>query len=221
MIDKDIIIYANLPAKKYRWISYITLTQIGFLALNLFVLPTKKLLREREEALANKAIKIEKEQDSTSDGFQPRYKLNPDYDPATLFQRLKRMSYNELFTINNVKENLQDRPLISLGIIGVASLITSAFFLYAHRTVHMITLMPGGRVRFAFFSPIFSRPPTLELPLRDVSCVQGRKSKNNYSILKLRKYWGYHLVHKAEGQFLEPKMYDKYLGYKRAWAETN
>lgn len=220
-IDKETVVYANLPATKFRWISYVTLAQVGFIALNLFLMPTKRLIRERQEALANKT-KEEGQDSLSSDDSKPKNepKLDTDTDSTTLLQKLKNMNYAELFSISNVKENFQDRPLVCLGIIGAASLISTGYFFYAIRTVHMVTLLPGERVRFAFFSPVFSRPSTLELPLRDVSCVQGRKSNSNYSILKLRNFRGYHLVHKTEGQFVDPKAYDKYLGYQRAWAET-
>lgn len=193
--------------------------QLGFIVLNIFVMPTTRLIRERQEALANRVIKKErkKEEDDLNE-FPIDYELNPDYDPATFFQRLRRLKFSEIFSLRNVKENFQERPFLSLGLLSAGVLVSSAFFVFARRTVHMITLIPGERVRFAFFSPTFSQPPTIELPLREVSCVSGRKSKFVYSILKLKNYRGYHLVHKTEGEFLEPKMYDKYLGYKRSWA---
>lgn len=85
----------------------------------------------------------------------------------------------------------------------------------------MITLLPHGRVKFDFFSPLgVGRPPSIELPLKDVSCVQTRESSGNFSILKLRGIIGYHLVSKKEGEFLEPRLYDEHLGYSRSWART-
>lgn len=196
-----------------------TLAQIGFLAVNIFVMPTSRLLKERQEALSNRVIKRErKKEEEDPNEFPIEYELNPDYDSATFFQRLRRLKYSEIFSFKNVKENMQEQPILTLGLFSAATLVSSAFFMYARRTVHMITILPGERVRFAFFSPTFSKPPTIELPLREVSCVSGRKSKYQYSILKLRNYRGYHLVHKTEGQFIDPKMYDKYLGYKRSWA---
>lgn len=225
-IKKPVVVYASLPFKKYRWISYVSFIQVGFLVVNLWFLPTSRLVAERNEALANRVIKKKKSDDltnnqnSSSDEWEDELVINPDYDPATVFERFKRLDYKELFTIRNVINNITERPLISLGLVASSVLISSSFWIYARRTLHMITLLPNERVRLSFFSPM-GKPPSIELPLRDISCVQSRQSKHNYSILKLRGRLGFHLVHKAEGQFLEPKLYDKYLGYERSWAKKS
>lgn len=216
-IEKEVLVYCSLPFKKYRWISYMSVIQIGFLALNTVILPTPRLLKERQEAVKNRLKKKEKSDDSV---VWDEYEPNPDYDPSTVWEKIKRLNHKDLFAPSNILKNIVERPYLTLGLLGVSALMTSAFVMYAHRMAHLITLLPNERVRFSSFSAFaIGKPPTIELPVRDVSCVQGRKSKHNYSILKLRGYWGYHLVHKSEGQFLEPKLYDKYLGYERSWAK--
>lgn len=196
--------------------------QIGFLTLNLLFLPTSRLLRERQEALENRLRRKQRDENETKSPYsiEDEFELNPDYDPATVWQRIKRLDYKQVFSIGNVVDNIKERPFLTLGILGSSALITSALVIYAHRMAHMITLLPNDRVRFSSFSVLaIGEPPTIEIPLRNVSCIQGRKSKNNYSILKFKGYKGYHLVHKSEGQFIEPKLYDKYLGYQRSWAQ--
>lgn len=219
VIDKEILVYVSLPYKKYRWISYISVVQVGFIALNLFVLPTRRLIQERQEALKNRVRRKEIKEQS-QDGYVDEFEINPDYDNATFFQRLKRLNYRDLFTIQNLSQNMSDRPLFSAGAILSMGLVSTAFCIYASRIIHKVTLLPNDRVKLAFFSAFaVGKPRTLELPLHYISCVSPRKSKHNYAILKIKNHLGYHVIQKSEGQFLEPKLYDKYLGFERSWAK--
>lgn len=219
VINKEILVYANLPYKKYRWISYISVIQVGFIALNLFVLPTRRLVQERQEALKNR-VRRKEIKEKSQDGYVDEFEINPDYDDATVFQRLKRLNYRDLFTLKNVSQNISDRPLFSAGVVLSMGMVSAAFFTYARRIIHKVTLLPNERVRLAFFSAFaLGKPKTLELPLHNISCVSSRHSKHNYAILKIKNYLGYHLIQKTEGQFLQPKLYDKYLGFERSWAK--
>lgn len=218
-IEKETLVYVSLPYKKYRWISYLSVVQVGFIAINFFVLPTSRLIRERSEALQNRVRRKEKKEVST-DGYVEKFEINPDYDGATVLQRLKGLDYREVFTIHNVVQNIGERPLLSAGIFVSMGLVTTAFCIYARRILHMITLLPNDRVRLAFHSAFaIGKPKSVELPLHHVSCVAPRQSKHNYAILKIKNNYGFHLIHKAEGKFLEPKLYDKYLGFERSWAK--
>lgn len=219
VIEKETLIYVSLPYKKYRWLSYLSLIQVGFIGINFFVLPTPKLIEERREALRNKVRRKEKIE-KPLDEYEDEFEVNPDYDGATVFQRLRRLDYREVFTLKNVVQNISERPFLSAGVLVSMGLVTTAFCLYAQRIVHMVTLLPNDRVRLAFHSAFaIGKPKSLELPLQHLSCVAPRQSKHNYAILKIKNKYGYHLVHKAEGHFLEPKLFDKYLGFERSWAK--
>lgn len=225
-IDQEILIYQSLPYKKHRWIGYASVFHMGFLALNALVLPTPRLIRERTEALHNRVKKkqqpkiIDDEASTLNNSeYIEEYEPNPEYDPATVWQRLRRLAWREIFNPNNIKENFLERPAVSIGFLGVSALVCSAYLLYARRSIHKIFLLPNGRARLNFFSPFaIGKPPSLDIPLDNISCVTNRKSKVNYAILKIKGYWGYHLVHKVDGDFLEPKLYDQYLGFERSWA---
>lgn len=218
-MGKEIVLYANLPYNKYRWYGYISAAQVGFVLFSLIVMPTPRIIEERKIA----SDRRDKRRD-VNPGEQSLERTNEPvaakarHETATLWQRLRRFDYSELLSPGNFKENIVDRPYLSVGMLGATSLISFAFYIYTHRIAHVITLLPNQRVRFESFSAFaFGRPRSVELSVRDVSCVVGRKSPNNYSILKFKGYRGYHLVHKTEGIFLEPKLYDEYLGYERSW----
>jgi hypothetical protein len=217
-LSKEIVIYINQPYSKFRWLGVISTVQIGFVMLNFILMPTNKLIEQRAEALKNRVIKKKVEE---TEGILDEYEPNPDYDPATVFQRLKRLDYGELFSPKNAIDNMVSRPILSTVAVGASLLISFALHIYCRRMAHIITLLPNERVRFTSFSPFaLSKPPSIEVPLTNISCVQGRKAPTNYSILKIKGYYGYHLVQKQDGKFLEPKLYDQNLGYSRSWAVT-
>lgn len=219
-INKEILIYHNLPYKKYRWISYISIIQVGFIGFNLIVLPTPKLMQERQDASKSKIKKkpIESLDQTKPEEIFEQYESNSDYDSSTLFQKFKDLSWKELLSFRNISDNVTQRPLLSSALLAASILVSSGFCLYARRNIHKVYLLPGDRVRFHLFSAFaIGKPPRLEVPLQNVSCVHDRKSANNYSILKIKGYQGYHLIHKSEGQFLEPKLYDKYVAFSRPW----
>lgn len=208
-ISREIVLYASLPAKKYRWITYLTIPITGLAGLNLFLIPTKELMEKHDEIIAKRALEAKKNKEEGSS--------NLDTSRGTLPQRLQRVDFRKMFSLKTIWNNIQDKPRDCAIMILTGIVFPSMGFLYTRRILHIITLLPGERVRFTFF-PLAHRPPsTLELSIRDVSCRQSRQSKHNYSILKLKNRWGYYLVHKNDGQFLEPKLYDNHLGYKRAW----
>lgn len=214
--SQEIVLYVNQPFKKFRWLGFLSVVQVGFVMLNFILMPTPKLIEERAEALRNR---VRKKKVEGSEQVIDEYEPNPDYDPATVSQRLKRLSYGELFSPKNIVDNLVSRPVLSSVAFGSAFLISSASYLYCRRMAHIITLLPNERIRFTSFSPhAFGKPPSIEVPLENISCVTGRKSATNYSILKFKGYYGYHLVQKRDGQFVEPKLYDQHLGYSRSWA---
>lgn len=220
-INKEILIYHNIPYSKYRWISYITLTQATFLFINLFLIATPKLIEERRRAMSNYYIKVKVEDDDEySHLMDERYVPNPDYKPLTLQERIIKTLKSDIFTLSNLAQNFKERPFYCSGIVIASTSVGAACTFYARRMVHQITLLPGDRVRMDFFNPFpWGKPIAKTIPLKDVSCQLGRKSSKSYSILRLRNHWGYHLVHKKEGEFLEPKLYDRYLGYSRSWSK--
>lgn len=212
IINKEVLVYSSQPFTKYRWIGFMSTIQIGFVLLSVSLMPTQKLIDERR--LASERNKKEEVECSLSN-------RSSSQDYVSLWEKLKRAQYNEIITYNNVRDNMVDRPYIFFGLIGASIAISSAFFIYARRIAHKITLLPKDRIRFESFTPFaIGAPPKTELPLRNVSCVSGRRSQTNYSILKFKGYRGYHLVHKTDGRFLEPKLYDEYLGFKRSWDKS-
>lgn len=210
-IEREILIYNSLPFKKYRWLSYMSAFQVGFLLLNLVVQPTPALVEDHRRA-SNEGKSEKKPKES---GPKSKSSINK----TALWQQLQDFNYDEVFSVKNLVTNIRERPYFSVCTLAASVLMTSAATLYAHRMAHAITLLPKDRVRFSYFSILgVGKPPYVEMPLRDVSCVLGRQTDKNYSILKFKGYIGYHLVHKSEGLFLNPKLYDKHLGYERAWA---
>lgn len=216
-ITKEVLIYANLPPTKFRWIGYVAFAQIGFIGLNFLVLPTQRIVREREEAIKNKVIK---KQITTSEGETiERWEPNPDYDSATILQRLWRLDYYEIFNFRNFKDNIAGRPYMTAGMTAAAILVAGSLSLLVKRNIHKITLLPNERVRITVFPTlVFKSDRSMEMSLRDISCVQPRNSEHRYSILKLRGYRMFHLVEKQEENFIEPQLYDQYLSYERSWA---
>lgn len=198
-IHKDVIIYKLEPLKKFRWISYLTLGQALIVGVNIIFLP-----KERDKQTLKAPAKQQSE--FVAD------------DTVLAVKNSTGDCMNDLLSWNNIKDNFKTRPVICWSMITTSILISLGLTIYARRTAHMITLLPGNRVRFSSFSPLGSgSPPVVELPLTDVSCVSGRMSQN-YSILKFRGYFGYHLVN-TEGKFVHPKLYDENLGYKRSWLD--
>lgn len=221
-INKEILIYRSIPYTKYRWIGYMSAVQFGFLSMNLFFLPTSRLIRERREALENRIIRRQKEDDERNHDpnvIEDEFIPNPDYDPSSLLERFKKLNIQDLFTLENLKNNISENPYLSIGLLSASIAITTAFTTFARRTIHTITLLPYERVRLTFFTPFcHGQPPALESSLRNISCVAPRTSPHNYAILKLKGYRGYHLISKKEGEFLQPKLFDNHLGYSRSWA---
>lgn len=219
-IHKEIRIYHNIPHKKYRWISYVSFFNISFISVNLFFIATPKLLRERTSAIKDMYLKKEVIDPDNPDG-EPiiEYELDPNYDDTGIFKKIFQSFRRDIFTLENFTNNFKERPYYCSGLLTSSILVGVAFTMYARRMVHTITLLPANRVRLQFFNPLpIGKPITRVVHLRDISCQQDRNSKHNYSILRLKGSWGYHLVHKTEGEFLHPKLYDKYLGYQRSWA---
>lgn len=217
MNNKDILLYISEPYKRFRWISVVSVIQVGFALVSVLVMPTQKIIDERQEARAKFKEKTERPNQQSRD-VPSKEVAEIQEDQTTLWARVKQFDYGDIFSIHNVKENLAGRPYLSIGILGATSVISFALHMYARRVAHRVSLLPNERIRFESFSPLaLGKPPSIEVPARDISCVSGRKSANNYAILKLRNYWGYHLIHKTEGTFLQPKLYDEHLGYKRSW----
>lgn len=214
-IERELLIYASLPYKKFRWVSYLSLMQVGFVGINLMVLPNTSLIQKQNKPIEEQK-QVDQDVERNINGNQKQQQQN-----RGIINRLTDPnSYKGLVSLETTIDNIKENPLLTTTMITCSTLIVSAVFFYAKRSIHTITLLPNEKVKFQFFSPFAMREPsTLVLPLRNVSCKSARKSKQNYSILKLKGYRGYHLVHKAEGYFLEPKLYDKYLGYERSWSK--
>lgn len=204
-IAREIVVYSCQPHNKYRWISYVTIGQLSFIVVNLFVLPTPELVAKRQA----KKISV------SNDGG-----LNQSQNSLGLRQKLAELNYGEIFSTSNIVSNLTGRPYFSFGLIFASGLITMGLIMRARRSIHMMTLLPEDKVRISTFSPIaMGKPPTIEIPLSHLSCLQPRESGNkNYSMLKIKGRVGVHLLDKAEGVFHEPKLFDQYLGYARSWA---
>lgn len=209
---KDTLIYINNPFKKFRWFSYVALGQIGFVTLNLALWPNEKLVYERDKVL----------QDREKRKLTGKALEGDQVESRSIFEGLKSFEYSTLFTLRSIYENVKERPKSAFAMLSVTAFMTTASWFMTKRSIHMIKLLPNDRVEFSLFSMLaLGKPPTLVVPLREVSCRTGRKGKTNYSILKIKGYSGYHLVHKPDGIFLEPKLYDKHLGYSRNWAQES
>lgn len=210
-ILKETLVYQNQPATKFRWTGYVAIGQSTLLLLNLFFLANTDQVERRRQALKQGKNSKGENQDDCSK------KQTKD----SLLVQLGNLMVNDILTVKNLVNNICDRPYVSGLTITVTGLVSAAIIIFSKRNIHKITLLPGERVRFHFFSPyIFGKPYERELPIRDVSCKQGRMSSGNYSILKIRDRRAFFLVDK-KGDFTEPKLYDKNLGYLRAWAEKN
>lgn len=216
-INKEILIYQNLPFKKYRWISYLSAIQLGFLLTNILLIPPEKLKKERREAQAKHKEKMSNK--GPSDEFQSESVSDPEN--FAIIEKIKKLTTGDLFSLQNFFDNVRDNPYLSIGLMSASAVMFGALNVYARRTIHTITLLPSERVRLTFFTPTcVGKAPSLDIPITKISCVSPRTTPNNYSILKLQGYIGYHLVSKKEGEFVEPVLYDQYLGYSRSWAES-
>lgn len=214
---KEKVIYINQPFKKYRWISYYSLIYVSLVALNMVILPFPQILKEHLDSSKSKFRK-KNDENGTFD-IESSYELNPDYKEVSLTERIAKFDYKDVLTGKYLAMNFKQNPALVIFALGGGVLIPSLFSLYLRRIVHKITLTSNNRVKFEFFSPIaFGKPPRLEVPIQSVSCRIGRTTTQRNSILKLRGYWGYHLVNLQDGVFNYPELYDSHLGYERSWA---
>lgn len=221
VVSKEILVYKNVPVTKYRWISYFALFHTGIMSLNLFFLATPKLLEERNDAIKNKyrPREMKPEEEANPELIPDKWELNPDYVPDTIVTKLKNAFRKEIFTFENFKNNLTERPYLAATMLGSTALIMGLFSFYSRRMIHRLILLPDDKVRIELFNAMpIGKPLAKEIALTDISCKAGRKSNHNYSLLQIRDTWGFFLVHKTEGEFVEPKLFDKYLGFERSWA---
>lgn len=209
-IQKETLLYCNVPYKKYRLLGFSAVLQVGFVTINLLMMPSKKLMEQHEEAKKNRALR----EPTNEELFNAEVVKS-----LTFMQRIARLDYREILDPMNVYENLTGRPWISIPLIGFSLAYTSLCISYTRRVAHMISLLPNGYVRFSSFTPFgFKKSPSILVAVRDVSCVTPRQAATNYAVIKIRGYRGTHLIHKTHGQFLEPKLFDEYLGQTRSWA---
>jgi len=214
-VDKEVLIYRSTPYKKYRWISYITVLQVGLIITNTLFMPTKKYRTERKEAEARKVGRKKRDPSETDAQDQLMEETKPK--SGTLLEQVQKVETN-LVSLQNLIDNAKERPKTLAVLLGGSILMATALIFFARRSIHMITLLPKDRVKFSVFSPLaFSEPPTMTMALRDVSCRSPRDLSKNYSILKLRGYKGFHLVSTKDGEFLEPELYDEHVGVSRGW----
>lgn len=215
---KGIVVYSNLPFKRFRWITYYSAAYVSLVGLNLLVLPFPKLVEERLDTLKNKYRKREKNESGLFD-FDHVYEPNPDYVEQPRNQRLANYDLKDALAGKYFIMNLKDKPALVIASTAAGFLVPILFQFYLRRLVHKITIVPNDRVKFEFFSAFaIGRPPCLEVPLNSVSCEISRSTAKRFSILKLKNHLGYHLVSVKEGTFHDPKLYDSLLGYQRSWA---
>lgn len=136
----------------------------------------------------------------------------------TVWEKIKQIDFGNIFSLKNIVQNFKDSPYTCGTLVGAAGLISAGSIIYAKRTAHMIHLLPDKQIRFTFFSPLgLGRPPSIEVPTTDVACISGRATATNFCILKLRGHYGYHLVSKKDGEFIDSELFDQHLGYSRSW----
>lgn len=226
-ITSDVLIYINQPYRQFRVFGLLAVTYTAFMGVNFIVSPTKEMLALRERSIREQKEKLKKvreEELNSETEFQTEFvDMRPRSIP-TPEEKLpfhKRLDWKGTFDKKNMIQNFKDRPYLNGGLLLASVAIVVGFLVYPRRQIHSITLLAGGdKVRFTLFSPwALKKPSELVLPLKDVSCVSGRDSKRTFSILKLRGYKMYHLVSLGgKAEFLQPQLYDKYLGYSRSWA---
>lgn len=208
-INKETLLYCSAPYKKYRLMGFSVVLQVSVVLANILLMPSKKLLAQHEEARKKRAREP-----------TPAEELDAKVVKSLgLVQRILNLDYKEIFDPANIYENIKGRPYICLPLIGFSLAYTGLVIIYTRRVAHMISLLPTGHVRFSSFTPFgFRKSPSVVVPVRDISCVTPRQADTNFAVIKIRGYRGTHLVHKSEGQFLEPKLFDEYLGQTRSWA---
>lgn len=217
-ITREIVVFSCLPFKKYRWVTYVTMGQVGFITVNLFVLPTPALMAERESMkMLDGGVRVR----TGNLDLEFSGPVSKQGDSSTsLIRRLTNLDFRDIFSTNNVVANLIGRPYFSGALLASMCLITAGLVYRSKRSIHMITLLPQDKVRIATFSPTaFGKPPTIEIPHSHVSCVQPREGTNTYAMLRIKNYRGIFLIDRAEGTFHEPKLFDEYLSYARSWAD--
>lgn len=220
-INKETLLYYNSPYKKYRWMGIINVVQIAFAVANVAFMPSNKLIQEHREAMERRVRKVTKPSDQNPSEMVEEFELNPEVEPLSLFQRMLRMDFSELLSPNNIYETAKDRPAFFFPVVGFSIIYTALTFLYTRRMAHKVSLLPTGHVKFSSFSPFAVKPPpTIVVPVRDVSCVTPRQSETNYIVIKIKGYRAGHLIHKTEGHLLEPRLFDEYLGQRRSWFKT-
>lgn len=177
MAAKEIVLYVNQPFKKFRWVGLVSVAQFGFVMFSMVVMPSHRLVEERRAALASvvRRRKLEPEERVFKPGELPVdevFEPNPEYDSATFWERIARLNYGEIFSPHNIQENVSGRPYLTLGLLGASVAIAFGFNMYVRRMAHVITLLPGQRIRFESFSAFgFGKPPTIELHARDIAAT--------------------------------------------------
>lgn len=217
-IKKETLLYHSGPYKKYRWMGILNVIQVGFAAVNLVMMPSNSLIREHKELMGRRVRKVTKPAADDSSMDVVEYELNSEVEPLSLFQRVIRLDIKDLLNPANIYEKMKDNPVYFFPLVGFTVLYTGLTFFYTRRMAHKISLLPTGHVKFSSFSPFAIKPsPTFTVPVRDVSCVTPRQFEANYIVIKIRGYRAAHLIHKSEGQLLEPMLFDEYLGQRRSW----
>lgn len=204
--SKELVIYYSRPYTKYRWVSYYSSIYFAFISIGLFLKPM--------------GPKRESKKRQMRDEFSDPGPIEMP-QPAIVTIENTISSFKQDLSLKNLYLNFKYDPLISSITLFAAISLPAIFVFYVRRMVHEIALLPQGRVRFSIFSPFpLTKPTTFDIPVKDISCVTHRTSDSNYSVLKLRGFIAYHLVHKGEGTITQPQLYDKYLGYQRTWPPT-
>lgn len=211
-VDKPVVVYSCASKAKFGKIAFM----LGFVnayvlhLINTLTTPrtaTKSaVIGETEPTKSENATEMTPTNTSDNQFQDKQNKLTSIYES-------KNMSW-----LKNAINIFKGQQKYHYYCLGGSAIVWFIFMSIARRTAYRITILPNKQLRFESFPPLgVGRPPYVELPLKDVSCVEGRKSQTNYAILKFNGRAFYHLIDKKDGHFLEPKLYDKYLGYQKAW----
>lgn len=216
-VAKPTVIYQNIPYKKFRWIVWFSLAQSCIIGTSLCIklsgVDAEKKKRVERSQQFSKISYNEQESDKKSENSEPSLLSQIINEKKSLIDLGKAK-----ISFTNAKDNFIYKPFSSMAILCAGISCIVPFLYYARRSIHRITLLPNDRVLLEYFSPLaLSKPKSLELPLKYVSCKVTRKSSGNYVILKLKDHVGYHLVHKSLGSFSEPKLFDMFMSHERVW----
>lgn len=239
-ITKDVVLYQHYPRTKYQWTGLISLVTGGCCVLYTFAMPTQSQVDEARRKRSNEnatdkpqSKKLEAPPQERTKTLRDEFVENNPQLAKELGEEISTISvrreptrtekvyhffFKEVFVKENLSARLQENFWSTLIVILGMTAIMSGYMTFSQRNVHRIILQADRKLRIELFRPFyFIEGRTLTMPLRDISCLKSRYDDMNYCMLKHRGKTVPYMLHKSEGHFPDPKLYDEILGRRRAW----